>query len=208
MQLLNGLLTQNTDFAALSSEDRRQHLLGTFVVGWAGITLVLYTASILYLIVTRRVTNIVNPESWGASYQAAIWTSVGFLAALATVYWINRRNTRAAGWLFVVLCTGAILMADTPIQLVNGRSVYLFVVPMLIGAFVISPGAVLVIWAGEAVLMGVLTHYAQIEPPWPTFAAMLFIAFTLWFATAITERTISDLQRNQLSQQAEERPRE
>ncbi|MFO7583945.1 MAG: ATP-binding protein [Anaerolineales bacterium] len=101
--------------------------------------------------------------------------------------------------------------ADSPQEMVDGRSLYLFVLPILMSSFVISPLASFVFAALCSLVIWLLTPFAGLDIP--NFFGMVgffAIAFVAWLASNSMEKALKDLRilNQELDQRVEERTRE
>ena len=124
---------------------------------------------------------------------------MGLLASLAAIFLINRHwSGWMAGWLFVLLLTTAFTFSDDPRQVVEGRSLFLFTIPILMASVILRPWASFVA-AGVCSLMITivamlnLPDYAQGAPPIPTILGFFTVAFVAWLSARSLESALIDL---------------
>src|SRR5690349_12245749 len=101
---------------------RRRRLLNILLLGTIVATLVGLLAVVL------------NSVTQGAADQLETQlTLIGIVVAtigILTIYQINRRvSGRLAALLFLLLLTGIFSLTDAPIELIAGRSLFLFTIP-------------------------------------------------------------------------------
>lgn len=64
----------------------------------------------------------------------------GFIVLAIGIFLLNRRRSGPLpGWIFLFLLLVTLSFSDSPEQLVDGRSLYLFTLPILIASFVLFP---------------------------------------------------------------------
>jgi len=104
-------------------------LLGTIIATLLGLVAVIITA------VTQGVTD-------EAETQYTLFGIVLATIGVVVIYQINRRfSGRLAAILFLLLLTGIFAVTDTPQQLTEGRSLFLFTIPIVMSSLILASGA-------------------------------------------------------------------
>jgi len=119
--------------------------------------------------------------------------------SLILILLINRHwSGWVAGWLFVLLLTSAFALSDDPRQVVEGRALFLFTIPILMSSVILRPWASFIA-AGicglviTIVAMLNLPDYAQGVPPIPTILGFFTVAFVAWLSARSLESALLDL---------------
>ena len=138
-------------------EARRGRLLNILLLGIISAAL-LGLAGILIDTLPREGTN-------PAELQITLVGIGIFITGAAGIYWINRRySARLGALLFLLLLTGIFVFTDVPKELVVGRSLFLFTIPITISSLILAPRAsflfaslssVIVTWLGLSVGIGI-----------------------------------------------------
>ncbi len=124
---------------------------------------------------------------------------LGLLASILIIFLINRRWS---GWIassaFVLLLTGAFAFADAPRQVVEGRALFLFTIPILMSSVILRPWASFVAAGVCGVVISIiamltLPDYAQGAPPVPTILGFFTIAFVAWLSTRSLEGALAEV---------------
>ena len=89
------------NFVELPVEERKRRLIHTILLGVGGLTTAVFSISILDLIATGRVNNIVDIASWGKGYQAAMAAAALLLLGEVFICAISKEHIRLAGWLLL-----------------------------------------------------------------------------------------------------------
>ncbi|HQE92336.1 MAG TPA: ATP-binding protein [Anaerolineae bacterium] len=198
LKRLNRLLT----VPSVDPEDaRRRKLLNIILAGMTFLVLAaLIGVSLIHILGYQgKVTNI---------YLAIITGLVSFLL----IYLINRYGS---GWiastLFLLLLTAILALVDDPRQVVEGRSLFLFTIPILMASVIIRPWASFIAagicgLAITIVAMFNLPDYAQGAPPIPTILGFFTVAFVAWLSARSLENALADLRA--LNAELENRVRE
>jgi PAS domain S-box-containing protein len=131
MKYINSILT----VPATDPDDARQRrLLNILLLG-------LFIAALIGLIAIF-IYSITNPDLGQSEIQVLLGGIVVFILGLFGIYQINRRlSGRWAALLFLLLLTIIFVFTDTPQELVRGRSLFLFTIPITIASLILAPQA-------------------------------------------------------------------
>jgi len=184
-----------------NEELRRRRLLEALLLGSLVITLVVLT---LVFWLDRR--GLAGSESPVPIYMGGLLFLISGLILYAL---LQRLPTNWSGVLFVLLVSGVVLFVDEVPYLIEGRSTYLWFLPIILSSVLIRSWASFV----TATLVSGVYAFLQVgvlrEPvPNPTtLASFYFVAFTMWLATSSLERALHELIRinRELDQRVEER---
>lgn len=202
MKNLNELLlnVSSTD----PDDARRRKLLNLILAG---------TAAILILALLA----IAIAQAFGYPVDFQIYQIIILaLGSLSLIYFINRYRS---GWVASLLLTVFFILlfalADEPRQVVEGRVLFLFTIPILMASVTLRP------WAGfvaagfigiviTAVAMFNLPDYAHGAPPIPTIFGFFVVALVAWLSSRSLETALADLWtlNTELDQRVQERTRE
>lgn len=156
-------------------------LLGTLaatVIGLAGIT------------VASSSTGQLNAPETRLLLAGTIALTLGMLG----IYQVNRRvSGRWAALLFLLLLTLIFTFTDSPEELANGRSLFLFTLPIAISSLILTPGAsFLFALLGGGIITGLA--YSIGQPP-NVFAIIGFfmLALVSWLSARSLESALSEL---------------
>ncbi len=202
MKNLNELLlnVSSTD----PDDARRRKLLNLILAG---------TAAILILALLA----IAIAQAFGYPVDFQIYQIIILaLGSLSLIYFINRYRS---GWVASLLLTVFFILlfalADEPRQVVEGRVLFLFTIPILMASVTLRP------WAGfvaagfigiviTAVAMFNLPDYAHGALPIPTIFGFFVVALVAWLSSRSLETALADLWtlNTELDQRVQERTRE
>ena len=200
-----GALRKILEISSSDPDDaRRRQLLSILLLGLAVLTM-------LTILVTGAVTaaQMRHPDP---AVLVAFVVSLAALAAIVLVYVINYLwSGQIASALFVVLLTGIITLADEPSEVVNGRSVFLFTIPILMASVLVRP------WAGFAAagLSSLVVTIMAVRlpgyiPPAPTMLGFFAFALISWLSARSLEDALQELRaiNRELDQRVEDRTQE
>lgn len=182
---------------------RRRKLLNILLMGMAALVLLGLAAAIVVSIISGTIE-----PGIAALYLATLGTLVGIVIIFAiNRYW--------SGWLasslFLLLLTIALTFSDEPRQVVEGRSTFLFTIPILMASVILYPWASFII-AGlsSIVITAIALSLLQYVPPVPTMLGFFAIALVAWLSSRSLENALADLRtiNRELDQRVVERTRD
>jgi len=183
---------------------RRAWLLNILLVGVAAV-------SVLELLVTMAATvmGMYVPERDFTLYLAGI----GLLAGVVIIYLINRYwSGDVASMLFLLLITTVLAFTDEPHQVVQGRSLFMLVLPVLMASVLLRSWASFVMAGVVGLFLVCVASMAKLGPavlgslPFTTLA-FLAIALVSWLSARSLERALEDLRliNQELDRRVDER---
>ena len=178
----------------VSSQDpedaRRRKLLNILLAGTSTITLLAMLA-----LLAINILGIFSDDTFYRLFPAVI----AFLLGLAAIYLINRyKRGEIAATLFVLSWIILFAFADDPRQVVEGRSLFLFTIPILMSSVILRPWASFVAAGVCGLVITIvavlnLPDYAQGTPPVPTILGFFTVAFVAWLSARSLESALLDL---------------
>ncbi len=194
-------------FLKISSTDpddaRKRGLLNILLLG-------LIVIALLVTLLSLPALSQNGPKS--EDMQLLFGSSLVFLVLALGLLLINQvRKGSLGAWIFLLALIGAISFADNPEQLVDGRSIYLFTIPILIASFIAFPSASFIMAGVSSLVIFILTPLAGLEVA-NYFGMVGFFAIGLvaWLASRSMENALRDLRilNIELDRRVEERTRE
>lgn len=138
--------------------------------------------------------------------------SLVMLVGIAVIFAINRYGSGSlASLLFVLVFTIAIAFADEPLQVVEGRSTFLFTVPILMASVILRPWASFAAATLSSIVITLLVfsmpEYIPHIPPFPTLLGFFAVAFVAWLSARSLEGALHELRaiNEELDQRVEQR---
>ena len=119
---------------------------------------------------------------------------LGVMISCCIFYYINRKLSKGtAGFLFLLFLMVAFAFSDETIELVDGRSLYVFTIPIILASMLVKPSFSFV-FAGITVLELYLLAVANniVPQPLPYFA-FIFLALLSWLSARAVENAIAEL---------------
>jgi len=133
---------------------------------------------------------------------AILTASFSLLGGSIIIYLINRYGSGViAGTLFILLVMFAIFFADTPFELSKGRSVYLFLLPIIISSFLLGSRSTFIFYILSTIELGIVSIIAggQIYSPIFAYVAFFIVAFISWLSSRSLESALKDLRTTNLN---------
>lgn len=166
---------------------RRRKLLNIILFGMLAVAVILLILTGVLLLVS-----ILKPSEAAAPIQALLATVVGAII----FYLINRLwSGTLASILFLLFLFFVISLADSPGELANGRSVFLFAIPIIAASVLVGPTSAFVFYALSSVLITILALFAG-KPAtagvFPIFS-FFFLTIIVWLSARNLEQALKDL---------------
>ena len=181
-KILNSLLdvpTSNPDDA------RRRRVLNILLLG----TLAAAIAGLVGILDTGASSQVSNDD-----YRLLLGGIGGTILGILGIYWVNRKYSgRLAALLFLLLLTAVFAFSDSPEQLSNGRSLFIFTLPIAISSLILaSQSSFLFAFISSAIVAGLALAIGQ---PVNIFAIIGFfmLALVSWLSARSLENALSEL---------------
>jgi hypothetical protein len=181
MQALNRFITiDSTD----PDDARRRRLLNIILLGTA---IVVAITALLTIITTALGVFKVGGISL---FALSLVTLLGF----GGIYAVNRYiSGRYASIIFLTFVMLVIAFSDTPAEVANGRSLFLFVIPIVISSVLLAPSASFAFYAISAVEVWLLASTANVPPNLPALSSFLLLALLSWLSSRSLEQAVKEL---------------
>ena len=122
--------------------------------------------------------------------------AIGMIAVSVIIYIINRYQSGViASALFLLLLMGGISFADTYEELASGRSLFLFIIPIIIASVLLGSRSVFIFYILISIEILVIATQAglQIIQPSISIITFLFVTFITWLSARSLEQALRDL---------------
>ncbi len=179
---------------SLTEGDRRARLLNIMLVGTGMIVIIAFVAAVMQG---------TGPRLYGVILVVLI--------ALGGIFIINRRGRVAlAGGMFLTILTLALLMADSPQEVIGGRTLFMFVIPILMASFLLSSHTSFIIASGITIVHIIIANIYDLELGPYGLLAFFVVAMISWLAASSLESALNDLRsiNIELDQRVEQRTQE
>jgi len=184
-------------------EQRRSWLLNIMLVAIASFAL-------LAIVATAAVT--LTGEVGEPGPHILYLGSAATLVGIAIIFAINRfRSGSVASAIFLLFLVGLFAFADEPQEVVDGRSLFLFAIPILMASVLLRPYASFFLAGLSGLVIVVITLTTQeFAPNVPAILGFFAIAVVSWLAARSLERALAELRaiNRELDQRVEQRTRD
>ena len=183
MKYINAILTVPTTDP---DDARRRRLLNIILMA-------ALIASIIALI-ALILENIFDPRVIFSETQLLLGGIIVFTLGILGIYILNRRlRGRWAAWIFLILLTVIFLFTDSPGELVEGRSLFLFTIPIVMASMLLFPAASFVFAILSSVIVIVLSLSISVFPNVPAIIGFFLVALASWLSARSLEQTLLEL---------------
>ena len=162
----------------------RGQLLHTLILGLGGMTLLIIAALIAF-----PVTDIL--ELGGILY----FSSALLLAGTILIYWLNQRGrVYIGGGLFLFLVAFAVTISDTPKELLAGRSLIFFIIPVMMSSFLLRSYASFIVGTILTIEHTLFWLYADVGITFSPFGIIAFYSFAYisWLGARAMENALKE----------------
>lgn len=199
MKLIKGLF----DISSTDPDDaRRLKLLNVLLSGMGVIVLL----GILAIAVSSLFTAEIGPRS-GILYASGFVT----LTCIVIIFLIGRYwSGQLASFLFLLLLTAVAPLTDQPQQVVNGRSLFVFTIPILMASVLLRPYASFVVASICGLIVAVIALTIHLGINSPAILGFFAIALVSWLSARSLEQALVDVRtiNRELDQRVIDRTRE
>jgi len=167
-------------------DSRRRRLLNIILLN----TLI---ATIVALIAIS-ISTVVDPGTIASETQLLLGGTFVLIIGILGIYQLNRRiSGKWASLLFLLLLVTIFYFTDTTAELVDGRSLFLFAIPIVMASMLLSPGASLVFAAISSAFISVLAISIGLLPNIPAIIGFFLVALASWLSARSLEQTLTEL---------------
>ncbi len=183
MKYINTVLTVPTSDP---DDARRRRLLNI-------ILLAVLLAAIIALIAII-IADILDPLTEDTETKQILDGIVVFTIGILGIYLLNRRMSgRWAALIFLILLTVIFLFTDSLYELVNGRSLFLFTIPIVMASMLLFPAASFIFAIFGSLMVIVLSISIDVFPNVPAIIGFFLVALASWLSARSLEQTLAEL---------------
>ena len=181
--VINRLLDVQT---ADPDDARRRRLLNMLLLG----VLVAALLALIAFLIFSTTGQGGNEAETQFTFFGIILTIVGILA----IHQINRRYSgRWASLIFLLLLTGVFVLTDSPQQLTEGRSLFLFTIPITISSLILAPRASFLLAAISSILIAWLALSNGLTVNVFVISGFFVLALVSWLSASSLEQALQEL---------------
>jgi signal transduction histidine kinase len=167
-------------------DSRRRRLLNILLLG-------IMVAALLGL-VTVVTNSISNNFALDPDEQLVLAGIVILTIGVFTIYQLNRRfSGRLAALLFLLLLTVIFVFTDSSVELVQGRSVFLFTIPIAISSLILMPEASFLFAGISSLVIAILAQSIGLSLNIFVASGFFILALVSWLSARSLEQALSEL---------------
>ncbi|MEW6713445.1 MAG: hypothetical protein AB1403_26735, partial [Candidatus Riflebacteria bacterium] len=126
--------------------------------------------------------------------NAIIFACLVSVISTIILYLINRFwSGTIAIIIFQIFLMLALTLTDTPHELASGRSLFLFVIPIITASVLLGATASWIFWILVSVEIGILAQIAEDAINVPAIISYAFISLISWLSSRSLEQALRDL---------------
>lgn len=165
---------------------RRRRLLNILMAGMftGGFVVALIVLSLLLF----------SPESLsGEGGQLILPSAVVFMLGTAIIYFVNRRSGRWAAILFLLFLTAVLSFSDTPEQLIRGRALLFYTIPITVSSLILLPAASFIFAIFTSGIIIWLAVSSSITPNATAIIGFFMLALISWLSSKSLEDALREV---------------
>jgi two-component system, OmpR family, phosphate regulon sensor histidine kinase PhoR len=180
------LWLQYNKFPTAKPDDaRRGRLLNLLLAG----SFVLGILSFIVVFVILYVNS-----SWDKPGNSLILATLGVgIAGILALFFVNQFSVRYASFLFLLLLTVAFSFSDTPAELSNGRSSFVFFIPIAVSSLLLTPASSFLFAIGGSLIMAWFAHMGGVSINIPTITGCFMLALVSWLSARSLDQALNEL---------------
>jgi signal transduction histidine kinase len=183
MKYINSLLVVPTSDP---DDARRRRLLNIILLA----VLLAAIAALIAIIVA----DILDPLTEAAETKVIIDGIIVFTIGILGIYLLNRRMAgRWAALIFLLLLTVIFVFTDSLYNLVNGRSLFLFTIPIVMASMLLFPAASFIFAALGSLIVIILSISINVFPNAPAIIGFFLVALASWLSARSLEQALAEL---------------
>ena len=133
-----------------------------------------------------------------------------FLIGAIGLGYVNQYSVRLASFLFLALLMVVFIFSDDPAQLANGRSSFVFFIPVAVASLLLTPASSFIFAIAGVAIMIWLANEGNVLPNVSTISGEFMFALVSWLSARSLEQALVDLRatNQNLDQLVEQKTRE
>jgi len=188
-QHLSVFLNQLLDVPSTDPDDARRRKLLNIVLGGVAILSVL-TGVMSFLL--AKLLNLLSRQEVITGIASGL-----ILFAGTMIFFAINRSQNLPGWVaggtFLSFMLVIFAFTDTPLELANGRSLFVFTIPIIMASILLRPAFSFVFAFLGSIEIIILSKAASIEPNVYAILGFLLVALVSWLSARSLENALQDL---------------
>ena len=204
---LRGMIDRFLSVPVSDPDDARRRRLLNIIL--AGVEL-----SSLVAVVVLLISSWVGIQATTSEENLLIIGSAAVLFLGALGFYFLNRNRRIPGWvvsfIFLIFLLASLVFTDTPTELTNGRSTFVYVIPLVMASVLLQPIFSFVFAFLGGLEIFILSQAFGTETNYFAIVGLFLIALVVWLSSRSLAQTLAELRQInfELDRRVEERTRE
>lgn len=167
-------------------DDARKRKILNILLASVGVAAILAILLSIVLIITSQQ----DFEDVSLILGGGSFTIAGFLLIYAiNHYW----SGKIAAFLFLTFLTIIFAFSDTPDQVSDGRTLFLFTLPIIMASILLSPGSSFIFSVFSSIIISLIAISIGIFPNIPSIFGFFLVALVSWLSARSLEQTLKEL---------------
>jgi PAS domain S-box-containing protein len=167
-------------------EIRRRQIMSILARGLLVLSLLASAAILIFLFL--------NPERWTLpGNQLTVATGIIAVLISLVIFQVNKRSSRISSFILLMLLTLISIFSDTPEQLANGRSLFIFTLPIAVSSLIFVPISSFLFATVNSVIISILALQTNSIPNITAVIGFFMLAFISWVSARSLEQAIQNL---------------
>jgi PAS domain S-box-containing protein len=167
-------------------ERRKRDLVRVLTLGLLVLSIIGFVVVIIYVLLTPGSLGLQDNQLALASAFIAIVASLG-------IYQLNKYSSRSSSFLLLVLLVTVSIFSDTPDQLANGRSLFIFTFPIAVSSLILAPASSFFFALVNSIIVLFLAREANTSPSFVAIIGFFMLAFISWLSARSLEQALQQL---------------
>ncbi len=146
-----------------------------------------------------------------ADIQLIYFSGPVLLVITVIIYVVNRFvSGKLAGTLFLLFLLILFVFTDSPDQVSNGRTLFVFAIPVVISSLLLNPGTSFIFAGLSSIEISLLSYSISQPPNTPAIVGFFLLAVVSWLSARSLEQALKELRQInvELDRRVEDRTRE
>jgi signal transduction histidine kinase len=176
-------------FLSISTTDpddaRKRKILNILLVSVGGISFLAVLLSMLLVIMSQQNFEDVSLIVWGSTIT---------IGGVLLIYGINYYwSGKIAAFLFLAFLTLIFAFSDTAEQVSDGRTLFLFTLPIIMASILLSPISSFLFGALSSIIISVIALSIGFIPNTPAIFGFFLVALVSWLSARSLEQAVNEL---------------
>ncbi len=163
---------------------RKKKLLNILLLGLGLLTLILAVIMIVSIL----------DQTAQEGADLVVYGGIALLLGMIVIFVLNRSvSGKIAATLFLILITGVMVFSDSAHEVSNGRSLFIFTIPIIMASVLLTPASSFIFGLVSSLIISALAISVKEEPNAPAIAGYFLVALIAWISSRNLEQALQEL---------------